>query len=115
MPLRLPRQQRPTAVVQEGTISLSHLIHFNVLFQLNWSCLNSRRLQGDVVTVLAEKDKGWWTASLDGRVGAIPYNYVKPLEEVSANTLVACFHLSVWSPVRTVYIRGPPDPPNAKV
>lgn len=40
--------------------------------------------KGDVVEVLQEKKGGWWTATLGGRVGSIPYNYVKRLDEWEA-------------------------------
>ncbi len=37
----------------------------------------ARRAQGDIMTIVEEREGGWWLAEMDGKQGAVPYNYVQ--------------------------------------
>ena len=37
---------------------------------------------GDVITVLQEDPSGWWTGSINGRVGLFPSNFTQPHTEL---------------------------------
>jgi len=44
--------------------------------------------QDDVVTILEFTDAEWWKAELNGKVGHVPANYVRLLDESATSTSI---------------------------
>ena len=52
-----------------------YLVLAKVMFDYHDDELSLRK--GKIVEVLAQRHKGWWTVSLNGKEGFFPSNYVK--------------------------------------
>lgn len=37
--------------------------------------------EGDLITILAQEDEGWWEGELNGKKGVFPSNFVEIIEE----------------------------------